>query len=73
MPTPTDTDTTPAALAPPDPRARERLAQLLDAELAFDPRARGGFVNHTAMALVAAWRLGADADELERWFDDDTA
>lgn len=70
MPTSTST---PTALAPPDPRARERLAQLLDAELAFDPRARGGFVNHTAMALVAAWRLGADADELERWFDDDTA
>lgn len=48
--------------------ATTRLQQLLDAELAYDPVARGGYINHLAMSLVAAWRLGATADELDAWF-----
>lgn len=49
------------------------LDRLLDAELSFDPVARRGFINHTAMALVAARRLGAGDDDLERWFRDDAS
>jgi hypothetical protein len=48
------------------------LERLLDAELDYDPVARRGFINHTAMALVAARRLGAGDSDLERWFRDDT-
>jgi hypothetical protein len=46
----------------------DRLSDLLEAEVAYDPVARGGYINHTAMALVAAWRLGADADQLDGWY-----
>lgn len=49
------------------------LDRLLDAELSFDPVARRGFINHTAMALVAARRLGAGDQDLERWFRDDAS
>jgi hypothetical protein len=49
------------------------LDRLLDAELSFDPIARRGFINHTAMALVAARRLGAGDEDLERWFRDDAS
>ena len=45
-----------------------RVHALLDAELDFDPVARGGFINHLAMSLVAIWRLGATTDDLDRWY-----
>lgn len=48
--------------------AADRLRELLDAELDFDPVARGGFINHLAMSLVAIWRLGATAEDLDRWY-----
>src|SRR5690606_14050254 len=46
-----------------------RLAKLLEAELDYAPQARGGFVNHLAMALVAAARLGASEERLQELFD----
>ena len=50
------------------------IAALLDRELGYDPRAaHGGFISHTAMAMIAAWRLGAATSELQRWLDDDVA
>jgi hypothetical protein len=54
-----------------DPTTDDRLSELLDAEPAYDPVARGGFINHTAMALVAAWRLGATTDQLDALYKDD--
>lgn len=48
------------------------LDELLDRELAFDPVARGGFINHLAMSLVAATRLGATDDELREMFRSQT-
>ena len=42
------------------------LARLLDDELDYRPGARGGFISHLAMSLVAARRLGATAEELQR-------
>lgn len=60
-----DTAARDGAAAPDD----DLLAALLDAELAFGPVARGGFINHLAMSLVAARRLGASDDELHEWFD----
>jgi len=48
------------------------LDELLDRELSYDPVARGGFINHLAMSLVAARRLGATDDELRGWFDAQT-
>ncbi|CAN5895046.1 hypothetical protein BH23ACT2_BH23ACT2_09050 [soil metagenome] len=59
------------AIPRPAPTADERLSELLDAELAYDPVARGGFINHTAMALAAAWRLGATTEELDALYHDD--
>lgn len=50
----------------------EVLHELLDRELAYDPVARGGFINHLAMSLVAAARLGATDEELRGMFDDQT-
>ncbi|NLD78386.1 MAG: questin oxidase family protein [Acidimicrobiales bacterium] len=44
------------------------LHRLLDAELDYSPQATGYFINHLAMALVAAHRLGADDAELEGWY-----
>ncbi len=58
-----------APSAGPDPV----LDDLLDQELAYDPVARRGFINHTSMALVAARRLGATDDELASWLLDDTS
>ncbi len=55
--------------AAPDPV----LHDLLDQELAYDPVARRGFINHTSMALVAARRLGATDDELVSWFRADAS
>jgi hypothetical protein len=55
--------------AAPDPV----LHDLLDQELAYDPVARRGFINHTSMALVAARRLGATDDQLASWFRGDTS
>ncbi|MCC5951130.1 MAG: DUF4243 domain-containing protein [Acidimicrobiia bacterium] len=57
-----------AVQAPPDPV----LHELLDAELDWSPHARGGFISHLAMSLVAARRLGASDDELRAWFDAQT-
>ena len=65
-------DTTTIPSAPVE--ATEPLSALLDRELRYDPRAaHGGFISHTAMAMIAAWRLGAGAAELQRWLDDDAA
>ncbi len=44
------------------------LNRLLDAELGYSPRATGHFINHLAMSLVAAHRLGATDQELEGWY-----
>lgn len=63
------TDVAPTPPGGPDPV----LHDLLDRELAYDPVARRGFINHTSMALVAARRLGATDDELVSWFRDDTS
>jgi Questin oxidase-like len=43
------------------------LQRLLDEELGTDPTTVRGLTNHLPMALVAKERLGADADELERF------
>ena len=48
------------------------MHRLLDAELDYRPGARGGFISHLAMSLVAADRLGATSDELQQWFDGQT-
>jgi hypothetical protein len=71
-------DTTTTTLRPPSPppfapATAARLAELLDAELAFSPSARDGFVNHLAMGLVAAARLGAGPDELAAAYDEQAA
>jgi hypothetical protein len=50
----------------------EALDRLLDDALGFDPVARGGFINHLPMSLVAARRLGADDATLQDWFDRQT-
>lgn len=44
------------------------LDRLLDHELDWSPVARGGFISHLAMGLIAAARLGATDDELEEMF-----
>jgi len=49
-----------------DPAAT--LSRLLDAELNWGPIASGGYISHLAMGLVAAERLGASAEQLERHF-----
>ena len=67
---PTTTTTTPDLVTGPsndnpavhrhdDPEALGALERLLDAELDYRPGARGGFISHLAMSLVAAVRLGA--------------
>ena len=66
-------DTTLTATRHDDPAAAASLERLLDAELGFRPGARGGFINHLAMSLVAAARLGATAEELQRWYDAQTS
>lgn len=58
---------------PVDSDAGAHLARLLDAEIAFDPVARGGFINHTAMALVAMWRMGAGVGDLEALYEKDVS
>lgn len=55
-----------------DRTADDTLARLLDDELAYSPIARHGYINHLAMSLVAARRLGADSTELQRWYDAQT-
>ena len=65
-------DTTLTATRHDDPAAAASLARLLDAELDYRPGARSGFISHLAMSLVAAARLGATADELQRWYDAQT-
>lgn len=60
-----------ATIPTTDSTTGARLSELLDAELGYDPVARGGYNSHTAMALVAAWRLGATADQLDEWFQSD--
>lgn len=57
----------------PDVEPASTLWRLLDAELDFDTDAHHGFTSHLAMGLVAAARLGAEADVLERWFEDEAA
>ena len=52
---------------------RHTLDRLLDDELDYRPGARSGFISHLAMSLVAASRLGASAEELQRWYDDQTS
>ena len=49
------------------------LARLLDDELDYDPIARGDFINHLAMSLVAVRRLGGSDDELQQWYDAQTS
>ncbi len=49
------------------------LAALLDDELDLDPVARGDFINHLAMSLVAVRRLGGSDDELQAWYDVQTS
>ena len=62
----------PAARRLDDPEALGAMDRLLDAELDYRIGARSGFINHLAMSLVAAARLGATADELQRWYDEQT-
>lgn len=69
--TTTSTTSTPHTRGRPVADPDAELADLLEAEVAYDPVAVRGFINHTAMALVAAWRLGADADRLDEWYRDD--
>ena len=64
----TQRTTTPAA-----PARDVVLDGLLDAELDFDPVARQGFINHLAMGLVAARRLGAGDEELAQSYRDTTS
>ncbi len=66
-------DTNPSAVHHDDPAALGALDRLLDAELDYRIGARSGFINHLAMSLVAAARLGATADELQRWYDEQTS
>ncbi len=43
------------------------LDQMLDEDLDSDATTSDGLTNHLPMALLAKWRLGADADELRRF------
>ena len=63
----------PAARPHDDPAVLGTMDRLLDAELGFRPGARGGFINHLAMSLVAAARLGATVEELQGWYDSQTS
>lgn len=58
--------------APPIPSHRTRLADLLDAELDYAVDARGGFVNHLPMTLVAAAGLGATDAQLIHIYEVET-
>lgn len=58
-----------ASRHPSPPSTRPRLAELLDAELEYSSEARGGFVNHLGMSLVAAAGLGATDAELIAHFE----
>jgi hypothetical protein len=69
----TSTDLRPDVPGAGAERADPVIDDLLDRELAYDPVARRGFINHTSMALVAARRLGATDGELVSWFRDDTS
>lgn len=52
------------------PRRPPRLDELLDRELDYGVGAQGGFVNHLAMTLVAAWRLGAPEARLAEIYEE---
>ena len=69
MTTTTFTSASPHAARPTD----HVLAALLDDELDYDPIARGDFINHLAMSLVAVRRLGGSDDELQQWYDVQTS
>lgn len=53
-------------------RSDQVLDVFLDAELDYDPVAKGGFINHLAMSLVAVRRLGATDADVEGWFEAQT-
>ncbi len=55
------------------PARNATLDRLLDAELDWSPLARGGFISHLAMGMIAAARLGATDDDLIGMFDAGTA
>lgn len=52
-----------------DPTTDQRLAELLDADVAFDARTRRGLSNHLPMELVALRRMGATVERMEDAFD----